>query len=155
MPILTETPWFVRIPPPIWMLVMLICAFAVDEASGGIPFVAVPWLAIAFAGAAVVLDVWAFALFRLARTEMLPSSASNKKLVTSGPFRFSRNPMYLGWIMLSLAVGFSIGSLPYFVVSVLMFFLCNNVFIPFEEAKMQRQFCDQYTDYLARVRRWI
>jgi protein-S-isoprenylcysteine O-methyltransferase Ste14 len=41
------------------------------------------------------------------------------------------------------------------VVSVLMFFLCNNVFVPFEEAKMQRQFCDQYTDYLARVRRWI
>jgi protein-S-isoprenylcysteine O-methyltransferase Ste14 len=155
MQTLSETPWFVRIPPPIWLLAMLICAFAIDRAAGGIALAQIPWLAVVLAVAAVALDVWAFVVFRLARTEILPSSLTNKKLVTYGPFRVSRNPMYLGLFLLSLAVAFSAGTLPYFVVSLLMFFLCNNIFIPFEEAKMRRQYGDQYADYLARVRRWI
>ena len=47
------------------------------------------------------------------------------------------------------------GTLPFFLVPVLLFLICNFVFIPFEEAKMQRQFSNQYTEYLGRVRRWI
>jgi protein-S-isoprenylcysteine O-methyltransferase Ste14 len=40
-------------------------------------------------------------------------------------------------------------------VPVLVFLLCNFIFIPFEEAKMQRQHYGQYTDYLTQVRRWL
>jgi protein-S-isoprenylcysteine O-methyltransferase Ste14 len=63
--------------------------------------------------------------------------------------------MYLGLILLSFAIALAIGRVFYFAVPVLMVLLCNGVFIPFEEAKMRRQFASQYTDYLARVRRWI
>ena len=63
--------------------------------------------------------------------------------------------MYLGLILLSFAIALAIGRLLYFAVPVLMVLLCNGLFIPFEEAKMQRQFNNQYTDYIARVRRWI
>jgi len=55
----------------------------------------------------------------------------------------------------SLGIACFAGTLPVFAVPVLLFLLCNFVFIPFEEAKMQRQFSGQYTDYLHRVRRWI
>ena len=63
--------------------------------------------------------------------------------------------MYLGLILLSFAIAFFIGRLLYFAVPVLMFLLCNGLFIPFEETKMQRQFGNQYTNYIDRVRRWI
>jgi protein-S-isoprenylcysteine O-methyltransferase Ste14 len=63
--------------------------------------------------------------------------------------------MYSGLILLTLGIAFYAGTLPFFAVPVLLFLLCNFVFIPFEEAKMQRQFDAQYTDYLRRVRRWV
>jgi protein-S-isoprenylcysteine O-methyltransferase Ste14 len=148
--------WFLKIPPPIWMLAMLICAFVIDRAIGPLPFeVQSLWFAAVLALGGIALDIWAFAVFRSAGTEILPASTSNKTLVVLGPYRFTRNPMYLGLILLSLAIAFSAGKILYFAVPVLMFLLCNGLFIPFEEAKMQRQFKDQYTDYVASVRRWI
>ena len=148
--------WFLKIPPPIWMLAMLIGVFMLDSAIGPSPAVLQSfWLALALAIAGVVLDIWAFVVFRSAGTEIIPTSASNKTLVVLGPYRFTRNPMYLGLILLSFAIALAIGRLLYFAVPVLMVLLCNGLFIPFEEAKMQRQFNNQYTDYIARVRRWI
>jgi protein-S-isoprenylcysteine O-methyltransferase Ste14 len=112
-------------------------------------------LAIVFIVAGIALAAWGERTFAAAGTEIMPASATNKKLVASGPFRFTRNPMYLGLILASLGVAFYFGTLPFFVVPVLVFLLCNFVFIPFEEAKMLRQHSDQYTEYLARVRRWV
>ena len=77
----------------------------------------------------------------------------NRKM--AGPFRYTRNPMYSGLVMIALGFAFYFGTLPFYVVPVLLFLLCNFSFIPFEEAKMQRQFGDQFTDYLRGVRRWV
>ena len=112
-------------------------------------------LAALLTAAGIFLAVWGRTSFAVAGTEIIPASATNKKLVTSGPFRFTRNPMYSGLILASLGIAMFPGTLPFFLVPVLLFLLCNFLFIPFEEAKMQRQFNDQYTDYLHRVRRWI
>jgi len=103
----------------------------------------------------ILLASWGRSTFAAAGTEIMPASVSNKRLVTSGPFRFTRNPMYLGLVAASLGIALFPGTLPFFLVPVLLFLICNFVFIPFEEAKMQRQFGAQYTDYLGRVRRWI
>ena len=105
--------------------------------------------------AGISLAAWGRTTFAVAGTEVIPASATNKKLVTNGPFRFTRNPMYSGLILASLGIALFPGTLPFFLVPVLLFLLCNFVFIPFEQAKMQRQFGNQYTDYLHRVRRWI
>jgi protein-S-isoprenylcysteine O-methyltransferase Ste14 len=113
------------------------------------------WLGVAFAVAGIVLAIWAVVGFMSAETEIAPTSTSNKMLVVLGPYRFTRNPMYLGLILLSFAIAFFSGRLLYFAVPVLMFLLCNGLFIPFEETKMQRQFGNQYTNYIDRVRRWI
>ncbi len=110
-------------------------------------------LAIVLAAIGIGFAVWGRVTFAAAGTEIIPASASNK-LVTSGPFRSTRNPMYLGLSVL-LGIALYAGTLPFFAVPVLVFMLCNFLFIPFEEAKMQRQFSNQYTDYLRRVRRWI
>jgi len=136
---------------------MLIAAYAIQHNAVGVAvyvFQSAP-LAIVFIVAGIALAVWGERTFAAAGTEIMPASATNKKLVTDGPFRFTRNPMYSGLILASLGVAFYFGTLPFFVVPVLVFLLCNFVFIPFEEAKMLRQHSDQYTEYLARVRRWV
>jgi len=136
---------------------MLIAAYAIQRNAVGVAvyvFQSAP-LAIVFIVAGIALAVWGERTFAAAGTEIMPAAATNKKLVTDGPFRFTRNPMYSGLILASLGVAFYFGTLPFFVVPVLVFLLCNFVFIPFEEAKMLRQHSDQYTEYLARVRRWV
>ena len=149
--------WFLRIPPPVWTLAMLLGAYGAERSFGwaGIVYLRSLPLAIVLAVAGIGLAVWGERRFAAAGTEIMPASLSNRRLVTEGPFGFTRNPMYLGLVTVSLGIAFYWGTLPFFLVPVLVFLLCNFVFVPFEEAKMQRQFHDSYTDYLRRVRRWI
>ncbi|HYK78182.1 MAG TPA: isoprenylcysteine carboxylmethyltransferase family protein [Micropepsaceae bacterium] len=139
------------------MFAMLLAAYAMQRSfawAAIVYFSSLP-LATLLIAAGIFLAAWGRATFAAAGTEIIPASATNKKLVTIGPFRFTRNPMYLGVSVLTLGIAFYAGTLPFFAIPILLFLLCNFVFIPFEEAKMQRQFNDQYTDYLRRVRRWI
>jgi len=152
-----EPSWIVRIPPPVWTLAMLIAAYALQRNASAIaiPVIQSTLLAIVLIVMGIALAAWGRLTFAAVGTEIIPSSATNKKLVTHGPFRFTRNPMYLGLILASFGVAFYFGTLPFFVVPLLVFLLCNFTFIPFEEAKMQRQHSAPYTDYRLRVRRWI
>jgi protein-S-isoprenylcysteine O-methyltransferase Ste14 len=149
--------WYLKLPPPLWALAMLLIAYGLERSFAWAALVYARSLtnAILMATAGVALAVWGARLFAALGTEIAPTSVLNKRLVTDGPFRFTRNPMYLGLVLAMVGVAFYMGTLPFFVVPVLVFLLCNLVFIPFEEAKMQRQHGNPYTDYLQRVRRWI
>ncbi len=150
-------PPVVKIPPPVWMLAMQILAYGLqwNSAWAAIVIVQSTLAAIALAVAGIALALWAERMFAAAGTEILPASTQNKALVIKGPFRFTRNPMYLGLMTATLGVAFFFGTLAFFAVPVLLFLLVNFVFVPFEEAKMARQFGHQYTEYRARVRRWV
>ena len=112
-------------------------------------------LAILFGLSGITLAVWAVRTFSSYGTEINPASPSNKILVTGGPFRFTRNPMYSGLVLTTFGIAFYFGTLPFFAVPVLLFVLVNFVFVQFEEEKMQRQFGGQFAEYCARVRRWV
>ena len=143
-----------RVPPPVWLLVSLVAAFAVHR------FVVTPVIlrslpaAIALIAAGFAVAVWGATTFSRAGTELNPTSESNARLVTAGPFRYTRNPMYSGVTLVSLGVAVFFGTLPFFVASVLLFLFVNSVFIPFEEARMERQFGAEFRAYKSRVRRW-
>ena len=94
-------------------------------------------------------------MFRRADTEIEPTSSTNRALVTDGPYRFTRNPMYLGLVTITLGIAVWIGAWPMLVVPFAVFATANWVHIPFEEAKMRRQFGAAYDDYVERVRRWV
>ena len=79
----------------------------------------------------------------------------NRKLITSDPYQFTRNPMYLGLVILAVGIAIWVGTWPMFGAPIALFATANWVHIPFEEAKMRRQFGAAYDDYVARVRRWI
>ena len=76
-------------------------------------------------------------------------------LVTDGPFRFTRNPMYLGIEVLLTGIGLFAGTWPFLAVPVVMFCILNFGFIPWEEKLMSELFKDQYTAYCRQTRRWL
>jgi protein-S-isoprenylcysteine O-methyltransferase Ste14 len=133
-----------RIPPPVWLLLSLIIAFVVHRLFATSVIVrSLP--------AAVVLILAGFGIaisgartFSRAGTELNPTSEANAKLVTNGPFRYTRNPMYSGVTLVSLGAAFVFGTLPFFVATVVLFLLVNSIFIPYEEAKMERQYGAEY-----------
>lgn len=153
----SKAPRLVRIPPPVWTFAMLLIAFSLQRMFGWAAMVYFhsTLLAIIFAVMGLALAISAERKFAAAGTEIMPASPANKVLVTGGVFGFTRNPMYLGLIMVTFGIALYFGTLPFFAVPLLLFVLVNAVFIPFEEAKMQRQHGASYTDYRARVRRWL
>lgn len=76
-------------------------------------------------------------------------------LVTDGPFRFSRNPMYLGMLLWMLGLAILLGSLSAFILPLVLFLIMNFVMIPMEEKRMLEVSGKAYLDYKTRVRRWL
>ncbi len=103
----------------------------------------------------ITMAVAAVILFRREGTELNPTSTANRKLVTSGPFRLTRNPMYLALVIVALGVAFWVGAWPMFLAPIAIFATANWVHIPFEEQKMRRQFGEAFDAYARKVRRWI
>jgi protein-S-isoprenylcysteine O-methyltransferase Ste14 len=58
-------------------------------------------------------------------------------LVTTGPFRFSRNPIYLGGVIILLGLAILFGSLITFIFPILLFIILNEFYIPFEEITLE------------------
>ncbi len=145
----------VRLPPPIWTLIWVLVALGLSwllHWPAGLH--SVP-LGIALAVLGWIPPVWAIVLFRRAGTEIEPTSPSNKALITTGPYGFTRNPMYLGLTVVSLGLAIWVGAWPMLLAPLAVFATANFVHIPFEEAKMRRQFGDSFDAYAARVRRWL
>ena len=146
-----------NIPPPVFTLAYVLIAAALSYLAGwprvpGLPLVP---LAVVLVAAGLALSATAVALFRREDTEINPVSATNRKLVISGPYRFTRNPMYLGLVTITLGIAFWIGASPMFLAPIATFTTANWVNVPFEEAKMRRQFGAEFDAYVSRVRRWI
>jgi protein-S-isoprenylcysteine O-methyltransferase Ste14 len=103
-------------------------------------------------GAAIA--AWGWLIFHKARTTTIPGRTSSK-LITWGPYRFSRNPMYVGLIFAYLGEA---GFLHQIWPVVLLFFTIayiNWIVIPVEEARLSDVFGLEYQTYCAKVRRWI
>src|SRR4051812_11210352 len=149
--------WMLKILPPFWFFFFLIIGLIVHFFHPAIHYFdfSYPVIGIAILIAGFALPLYASALFSKEKTEILPTSPTNSKLIVYGPFKYTRNPMYLGMVVQLLGVAIWVGTLPMFVATVLLFLVFNFVFIPFEEAKMSRIFGEQYDAYCRKVRRWI
>jgi protein-S-isoprenylcysteine O-methyltransferase Ste14 len=125
-------------------------AFPVDRPPG----------AVTVAGALVgivgwlVLDGSAMRFFRRAGTSMLPFKPSTE-LVTTGPYRFSRNPMYLGMAFLYVGLAFALGFVWPLVVLPVVVLAVDQLVVAIEEAYLVRRFGQPYCDYMKQARRWF
>ena len=97
---------------------------------------------------------WAIVLFRRSRTSLVPIVPA-KALVTRGPYRVTRNPMYVGLAFLYAAIALyfrlSWGLLLLPVVLLSVYYLV----IAREEGYLERRFGEAYMRYKAQVRRWL
>jgi protein-S-isoprenylcysteine O-methyltransferase Ste14 len=101
-----------------------------------------------------VIAGWGLVIFRKARTTTVPGQLS-AKLVTWGPYCFTRNPMYLGLAVAYLGEAGLLKQIwPVLLLPLTMAYL-NWTVIPVEEAKLKEVFRDEYEKYHSSVRRWI
>ncbi len=125
--------------------------FEIDGAGAGWPQIILSLLLLA-AGIACV----SFAIVTLLRsgTSARPDRPASR-LVTEGPYRFSRNPIYLGFTAIYVGVAVLLNiAWPIILLPVVLITLTITA-IEREERHLQETFGDAYSDYCRRVRRWI
>ena len=109
---------------------------------------------IVIAALGVALDAWALVLFLRAKTGVIPFSEA-RTLVARGPYRWTRNPMYLGMAAILLGFALYLGSVtPFIVIPAFMGLITERFIVP-EEEMLEQAFGQAYIDYKARVRRWL
>ena len=142
--------------PPTFLLLAILLMVALHFALPLVQLINAPWrwhgvfpLAL---GMALVL--WPAGLFNRAGTTIRPFERSSA-LVVGGPYRLSRNPIYLGMAIILVGVGVLAGSLTPFLVVPVFMVLIERRFIRKEEAMLEQAFGASYAAYKARVRRWI
>lgn len=96
----------------------------------------------------------ALGLFFRSKTRPGPWRAA-RVLVAAGPYRFTRNPMYLGMSLFGLAVALAFASLSVALLTLLAAMIVDRAVIRREEAYLARRFGEQYRAYCQRVRRWL
>ena len=148
-----------RIPPPLVMLLFMVTVFGFDKI---MPFTLfyLPWLTYASVISLVtlggVIALWGVKEFKDAKTTVNPlKPESSSSLVSSGIYQYTRNPMYLGLLMILLsAVIYS--QHPLGLVSALGFVAYMNRFqIEPEEKMLIKLFGDEFVDYSNQVKRWF
>ena len=116
---------------------------------------------LAFDPLGVLLLAWGYLQYRLVGRYRIARGGGGpglevppERLVTSGPYRFTRNPMYLGHLI--FFVGLAVTFRSYFAVALL---LGHAVWfdrrVRGDEARLAARFGTEYTDYMGRVRRWL
>ncbi len=151
----TSGPWL-RVIPPVQALFLALAAWGVQEALGCGRLVPYPWrLAALVPGAAGVgVGVWGLRAFRHRKTTYEPFGRPSA-LVAAGPFRFTRNPMYLGVTSFLLGLALFVGTAPFFAVPVVFMLLMNFIQIPHEERLLAGLFGEEWDAYRRQVRRWL
>lgn len=146
----------VRVPPPLIYVVIFGLGLLLHLLA---PLTFLPrWparvAALFFLGCYLLLFGWSYRLFRRAGTSLVPVVPSNA-LVVRGPYRFTRNPMYLSLLCLYLAVALWFGIIWAIILAPLVVLTVQRLAISKEERYLERQFGDSYRQYRAQVRRWM
>ena len=111
-------------------------------------------LGVLIAALAVALIIWSVRTFHSAHTPV-PGNRPTTVIVTVGPYRFSRNPIYLAFSIFQAGIAVAINSAWLLVTLLPSIGLMSCVVIPREERYLEARFGEEYGRYRARVRRWL
>jgi protein-S-isoprenylcysteine O-methyltransferase Ste14 len=143
-------------PPPLIYVVPLGIGLYLDRAN---PFPIMPArfaepAGVALLALALILAVWAFAQFWRKHTSVMPYKPTTT-IIQSGPFRFTRNPLYLSLTLLYLGVALVMNAAWPLLLLPLVLLVVHRGVIQREERYLEQKFGDEYISYKSRVRRWI
>ena len=142
--------------PPIWLVFGLVCIFGLNEYFPGPRFASIEGQLVG--GVIIVIGlallVISGGLFKQAGTDLVPFK-NVTALVTSGVYRFTRNPMYLGMAAVLLGCAITVGAVSTLPVTAVFMIIIQLRFILPEEKMLREIFPEEFPAYCARVRRWI
>ncbi len=144
------------IPPPLLLLIAIGASYAVSLLFPALQihiesFQLFGFVAIA---AGLWLFVWAASLLKSHKTTLHPRGKP-KQLITHGPYGYSRNPIYLGFLLISIGTALLFANVLAFVGPIIFFAFASTFIVPFEESMLTRVFGKSYKSYLTRTRRWV
>ncbi|MGY5878745.1 MAG: isoprenylcysteine carboxylmethyltransferase family protein [Candidatus Thorarchaeota archaeon] len=116
-------------------------------------FVGLPFIPIGF-----FLIIWAnYSLLVIGKIGLRNREPMQRpsNLVLAGPYRFSRNPLYLGILVILAGLIIFLSSIVTAFLTVLVYIIFRYVFIKKEEILLEEEFGDEYRDFMKRVKRWF
>ncbi len=145
--------------PPLLFLAALVLGFALD---GLLPLpltnpelTAIGWTA----GGALIasgIGIMAAGIHNFSRADTpVPSNQVVRALVTTGIHGWSRNPIYVGMLLLYAGIGIAVRSPWILILALPLFIILRYGVVAREETYLERRFGDRYRDYKAHVRRWL
>ena len=143
--------------PPVVALIFIATAYFLGRFVP-LPFPPAPiWLrylglSLTFVG--FLLGMGAFLEFRKARTTLDPHGSA-RQVVSSGIYRFTRNPIYLGFLLMVIGLPLNSGIYWGLVMAPFYMMTMTRLVIEREETYLEKKFKGQYADYKSRVRRWL
>jgi len=146
----------VRVPPPAFYALAVLGGYMLNRrwplplANG----LVVHAVATALTVASLALMISSIGNFRRSRTSIVPIRPATA-LVISGPYRFTRNPMYVSFAVLTVALGIFMGSWWPIVLLIPALIAVRAFVIAPEERYLKRRFGADYVGYTQRVRRWV
>jgi protein-S-isoprenylcysteine O-methyltransferase Ste14 len=145
-----------RLLPPILVLIAVALMLLLRIVVPGGRIIAWPYSLAGIALAVAGLTVTLVAARRFARIGTnIKTFNEPGTLVTDGLFAYSRNPMYLGFVLFLAGVATALGTLSPILVAIAFAVIADRWYIRFEEAAMAAKFGDAYARYKQSVRRWI
>jgi len=141
--------------PPVYLFLAIVIMVLIHFLLPWTKLLALPWNLVGVIPLAlgIVINLVADKSFKKNETTVKPLESSSV-LITTGIFRFTRHPMYLGFVLILLGIAMLMGSFtPYLVVIVFAIFM-DTVFIRYEEKTLEEAFGEAWLDYKKKVRRW-
>lgn len=143
-------------PPLAWGLAIL-AGLALDWLAP-LPFLPADlptgWLGALVFVLALALAAWAIVTMTKAGSNV-PTNRPTTTIVESGPYRFTRNPIYLGMVLGLIGLGLAFDTLWLLLTLVPFWLIIRYGVVAREEAYLERKFGDVYRGYRSRVRRWL
>ena len=145
-----------KIIPPVYLFLSIAAMVFLHVLFPGATVLVFPWnfFGVIPLALGIAINLVADRSFKKHNTPVKPLEKSTA-LVTNGVFRVSRNPMYLGCVLILFGIAICMGSLTPYIVIFLFAIFIDIVFIRFEEQKLEETFGEAWLEYKKRVRRWV
>ena len=142
--------------PPTYLLIAIILEIILNFAFPILHLIPSPWTLVGIIPilAGVLINLSADRAFHQAETTVNPLEIPST-LVSSGPYRLTRNPMYLGFVLLLFGEAVLLGSLSPFLAAPALAVLLDRMFIRMEEQKLAQKFGSAWLEYKSHSRRWL
>jgi protein-S-isoprenylcysteine O-methyltransferase Ste14 len=148
----------VRFPPPLVFLAGVLIGAGLHQYVRAAPVPVSRTISVTAGGVlivvAIALAAWARGLFVRTGQSVIPWTPT-PEMIFGGPYRFTRNPMYVGMTLLEIGIGLVLNNLWVVALALPALLIIHFIAVRPEEAYLSQKFGDGYRGYLQRVRRYL